>query len=318
MKMYYFKGDPPNFGDELNHWLWPRLLPNFFDEQEDQIFLGIGSVLFDFHAASARKIVFGAGFAGYTEPPKMDGNWDVYFVRGPLTAQALGLDKKLGVGDSAILLRSCVAESSAKRYKVSFMPHWESIIDGHWEAVCAEAGIHLISPCAPVDAVIDELMASELVITEAMHGAIVSDALRVPWVPARPIQPQHRHKWFDWAGALQIDLQPLALSPSNGIEWLMNSLATTKKRAERVRRNGQSAKSLASSYFCKAGVKSLRSLANARPILSTDAAIERAHHSMLEKLHVLNQRAGRMSYVHIANADRASLTSGAPVLARSP
>jgi succinoglycan biosynthesis protein ExoV len=298
MKMYYFKGSPPNFGDELNQWLWPRLLPGFFDKQEDRIFLGIGSILFDFHSSASRKIVFGAGYAGYTSPPRIDESWDIYFVRGPITARTIGVDEALGVGDAAILLRSCIDVRPPKRFKASFMPHWESICNGEWAAVCADAGLHFINPCAPVETVLDEILASEVVVTEAMHGAIVADALRVPWVPARPIQAQHRHKWFDWAGALQLKLQPLALSPSNGLEAAMSLLGGTRKSAERLRRRGQILKSVAAPYFHESAAASLRCLADAGPSLSSDIAIERAHQIMLEQLEVLSRCHGGTACAH--------------------
>ena len=299
MKMYYFKGSPPNFGDELNHWLWPRLLPDFFDERDDRIFLGIGSILFDFHSAVSRKIVFGAGYGGYTLPPKMDQSWDVYFVRGPMTARAIGVDEALGVGDAAILLRSCVGARPAKRFKASFMPHWESVFDGEWKAACADAGLHFINPCAPVETVLDDILASEMVVTEAMHGAIVADALRVPWVPAKPIQAQHHQKWFDWAGALQLELHPLALAPSNGLEAAMSLLrGMGGKNAARLRRRGQILKSVAAPLFFDMAASSLRRLAAATPNLSRDSAIERAHDRMLEQLEALNRGYRESPHAH--------------------
>ena len=48
MKMYFYRGRRPNFGDELNDWLWPPLLPGFFDDDERELFIGIGSTLYDF------------------------------------------------------------------------------------------------------------------------------------------------------------------------------------------------------------------------------------------------------------------------------
>ena len=42
-RLCYFRGARPNFGDELNPWLWPRLLSGFLDNASDE--LGIGTTL---------------------------------------------------------------------------------------------------------------------------------------------------------------------------------------------------------------------------------------------------------------------------------
>ena len=46
MKLHYCKTPSGNFGDDLNTWLWPTLLgENFFDTNEDTLFLGVGTIL---------------------------------------------------------------------------------------------------------------------------------------------------------------------------------------------------------------------------------------------------------------------------------
>jgi hypothetical protein len=284
MKMFYYRGPRPNFGDALNTWLWPRLLPDFFDNDESALFLGIGSILYDFFPSAARKVVFGAGYGGYTSAPRIDARWAFYFVRGPLTARTLGLDPSLGIGDAAILVRSCVPPRPKKVHAASFMPHWESAIDGDWADVCSRAGLHYIDPCADVDAVIADILESDLVLTEAMHGAIVSDALRVPWVPVRPVRSPHRGKWLDWASALGIELRPQPITPSNALESAIRLIASDKHKVRTLRRRGQRLRPLGKGLFERRAAKALRAALNGPVHLSTDAAIEHAHTRMLDQL----------------------------------
>jgi hypothetical protein len=290
MKMYYYRASRPNFGDELNVWLWSRLLPNFFDEDESTLFLGIGSILFDYHPRNSRKIVFGSGYGAYTPSPVIDDRWQVYFVRGRLTANALGVDQKLALGDAAILLRSCIGLPSQRRHAVSFMPHWESAIDGAWPEVCKAAGIHYIDPCASVDQVLADITSSGLVVTEAMHGAIVSDALRIPWIPIAPIQGEHRMKWYDWASALELPVEPSRLGVSSAFEWALATTKGNRKWAGRIRKRAQALRGLARGYFIQRAAESLTRIARMTPSLSADTAIERAHGAMMEKLEILRRK----------------------------
>ncbi len=86
MKIIYNKGHHPNFGDDLNLWLWPKLLPDFFDQDDGILFLGIGSIINDTYNAAAKKIIFGAGYVprycSTPNSPDVSGeNWDIFFVR---------------------------------------------------------------------------------------------------------------------------------------------------------------------------------------------------------------------------------------------
>ncbi len=52
---------------------------------------------------------------------------------------------------------------------------------------------------------------SKFVIAEAMHGAIVADALRIPWVPVKAYSHILDFKWQDWAESLALNYQPETL-----------------------------------------------------------------------------------------------------------
>ncbi|TMP02343.1 pyruvyl transferase [Pseudoalteromonas sp. S3178] len=220
MKLTYFSGHVPNFGDELNKYMWDSLVsPGFFDEDDSKLFLGIGSILWDYLPKKPKKIVMGSGYGGYTPKPDVhDGSWDIAFVRGPRTAAALNLDPRLAITDAAILTHFMKLPNQEKQHKISFMPHYESIPRGNWELVCKLAGINFIDPTNPdvLESLI-ELKKTDLLITEAMHGTILADTLRVPWVSLKPILPIHHNKWFDWAESLNIDLK-FSQMPSSSIK----------------------------------------------------------------------------------------------------
>jgi len=287
MKLFYYQGVKPNFGDDLNAWMWPRLMPGVWDDNEDVLFLGIGSILFDFFPKSARKIVFGAGYGGYTPLPEVDDNWKFYFVRGKQTAKYMNIDPALGIGDAAILLRSCIGPRPPKRHKIAFMPHWESTLYGDWALACKLAGIHYIDPTATVEQTLDDILSSELVVTEAMHGAIVSDALRVPWVAIKPLQTKHHMKWQDWASALDLkfDAHPLGASTllESAMQWAEGKEAVTGK----LQRRGNFMRHILPTVFAERAAKQLTDLAKLAPTLSRDSMMESAHQQMLEHMDVL-------------------------------
>jgi succinoglycan biosynthesis protein ExoV len=278
MKLTYFQGDPPNFGDELNATMWSHLLPaDFFDDDASELFIGIGSVIQHNYPKDAKKVVVGSGYGGYTMKPDVhDGSWEFHFVRGPQTTQALGLNPDLAIADAAILLRETPLPTPATDIKVGFMPHYESIERGNWKVACQLAGITFIDPTHPTEQVIAQVLGAELIITEAMHGAIVADALRTPWVGVRTMHHVHRFKWHDWADALNIDYQPAFLFPSNLREgWaLTTGRGGSGPRAMAVC-NSRLAQPLNSACHHLAA-RSLQKLARSTPSLSSDADTERA------------------------------------------
>ena len=302
MKLHYFKGQKySNFGDELNAWLWPRLLPDFFDEDDSTLFLGIGSVIGkqridkQDYRQGQRRIVFGSGFvSGYHEKPDLsDPDWDVFFVRGPETAKTLGLTPEKSLGDSAILIRAVVdAHSRPTTGKIGFIPHWQSLDRGHWETVCQLAGVELIDPRASVDTILQEILECECVLSEALHGAVVADALRVPWIACLPIVKSHRAKWHDWADALQIKLQPHLLYPSS-LEELRAMIPYRILRAPFKLLALSPLKSVCERYLTRHAAKRLKMLSQSATSLSDDAIIEDVTQKMLAQLALLKDKYAR-------------------------
>jgi succinoglycan biosynthesis protein ExoV len=186
-----------NFGDSLNLWLWDKLLPQAGSVlRPDLIFLGIGTLL---NAAlpPGPKLVFGAG-AGYGPTPEIDSTWDIRFVRGYDSAMALDLDPVKAILDPAYLVGFLMTRKP-QVYPVSLMPRFDSVTEILVKR-CREAGVHLIDPRGSVETILPRIASSGLLLSETLHGAIVADALRIPWLPILTDERNRAHafKWRDW------------------------------------------------------------------------------------------------------------------------
>ena len=230
MHILYFKSEKGNFGDDLNPWLWPKIFKET-NKLADSYFLGIGSIL---HAgnlnlkniAGEKKIVFGTGIrpSNSYEQFKIDGTWDIKFLRGPLSAKYLGNNYKF-ISDAAYAIRLLKdfseIQKTEKKYEVSIMPYFHSTNYFNWERIAGDLGFNLISPHSEqgVEHTIREIAASKYLVSEAMHGAILADILRVPWhrfVLTTPYTEGGRvsdFKWNDWMSSINVYQSDISFIP---------------------------------------------------------------------------------------------------------
>ncbi|CAN5521657.1 hypothetical protein BH23BAC1_BH23BAC1_15570 [soil metagenome] len=205
MKLIFFR--PPeggtNFGDELNLFIWEKYFPKIFDNNQEKLFFGIGTIFgMTLQYPGAEKIIFGSG-VGKTIP-KLDNEFKIYFVRGPKSAKALNLDKSYGITDPAVLLSEIFDYNKIeKKFPVSYIPHYTGA-NKLYEVACKNSGINYIDPRGDLFSIMKNIAASEKIFCEAMHGAIVSDAFRVPWIPTFGIDSHFNFKWRDWTESMEV------------------------------------------------------------------------------------------------------------------
>jgi succinoglycan biosynthesis protein ExoV len=217
MQLQYHKGK--NFGDQLNPMIFNFFLPDYFTDQvKTPTVLGIGSILGFSNKYPGKKIVMSSGFGDgaqttYGSLPNDLADFDFISVRGPLTAKLLGLTNEQWVTDGAILLAAMDIKFSPRSKQISFMPHLGSeAFYGH-EKICDALNWQFISPSESVEVVLEKIANSSVVITEAMHGAIVADTLRVPWIPYVGFNTINSFKWQDWCESMEMEYRPNHLTP---------------------------------------------------------------------------------------------------------
>lgn len=215
MRLHYYHGRVPNFGDDLNPWLWDQLLPGAFNPASSTMLVGIGTLLNEELPPARRTVVFSSGVGYHTQVPTVDASWSIYCVRGPLSAQALGVAPELAVADGALLLSSVYTRQAPKAVRYAFMPHALHASNG-WRDVCERLGFGFIDPRRPIPDVLERIGQTDVLITEAMHGAIAADRLGVPWIRARmhyDANPAHDFKWLDWCASVDVPHACHALPP---------------------------------------------------------------------------------------------------------
>ncbi|NEP19893.1 MAG: polysaccharide pyruvyl transferase family protein [Leptolyngbya sp. SIO4C1] len=221
MKLYYYqrRDRSANFGDELNPWLWPRLLPGCFDEDDATLFVGTGTLLnhlLPVRTASARRLIIFSTGAGYEKPLRqIPSHWQIICVRGPLSANRLGLPASSAIADGGLLIHRCFSPTGKKTARYGLMPHVHhaTYAQATWQQICQQLDIRYIDPRWPVEQVLTAISETELLLAEAMHGAIAADALRVPWIPILTSPRMLRFKWQDWCASMRLPYRPQVLAP---------------------------------------------------------------------------------------------------------
>lgn len=146
MNLYFYKNEYPNFGDDINPWFWARALNCKLDQLEDVGYLiGIGTILNDFLPQNTQLHILGSGVGYGNISPRLQRNWNVHFVRGPLTAAAIGLGRKKAVTDPVILLNKWVDLNFTKNTNFSFVPHFK-IDSQKLKKACLKSGLSYVSP----------------------------------------------------------------------------------------------------------------------------------------------------------------------------
>jgi len=283
LKLYYYRDRQGNFGDDLNVWLWPRLLPaGTLDDDPDSLFVGIGTVLGRGVPAAPIKWVMGSG-TGYSRVAALDDRWRFMCVRGPMTAKVLGLPADLAATDPAAFLHRQPGLIGRPRSGAAFMPHHVSAAQFDWRSLCERAGIAYVDPCASVDSTLDVLSGAALVVTESLHGAIVADAFRIPWVPVVCYDHILGFKWHDWAASLALEYAPQVLPALSDRERALTNHERGRNAFKRAlrgagigrRRFAPVPRRDSPPGDVDAAIRTLSALSRATGVLSTDAALAR-------------------------------------------
>lgn len=217
-----------NLGDELNVWLWEKIFdPILFRHIDDALFLGIGSILSadpyynKRWINSSKKLIFGTGVRPFLQSKiVIDETYDIAFLRGPLSTYYLGLNADSYITDAAYTL-ACTNDfnkflKTEKKYNIGLIPYFASDKLVNWRKISNYLGYHYISPIcnsSNIENKLYEITSCKYIISEAMHGAILSDIFRIPW--SRFILTTYKHegsnisdfKWMDWLYSLQLQDQ---------------------------------------------------------------------------------------------------------------
>ena len=299
MKVIYYRSPNGNFGDDLNSVLWKAVLRPACFEVDDAVLLGIGSIFReDFLSAAAtdRKRVFVLGSGAGTGPlpsrwPNAD--WAVLGVRGPLTARVIG-QPSAAITDSAALLATApkLAPVKRKRSDIVFMPHYNSVEHSRWPDICRRLDMTFVDARGPVDRTLDRIAGAKLVLTEAMHGAIVADTLRVPWIPVLCSPAILPFKWVDWTRSLELDFRPLALPPSSAWEALKHAKIRTVDGGDGMYGLSESDDALIDDFFRRYGGIGPEDLAPRKVVSHGQAKVLRRIVSAFDR--VFAERAGHV------------------------
>ncbi len=204
MKLLYYLGRTPNFGDDLNASLWPELAPELFEGDDGAAFVGIGTIIGMPCDPNLKLNVFSSGVGNDSVQGWRERQTRYWCVRGPVSRKLLEVDESAAITDGAILapLTRGFPKRADEPGGVVAIPHWQSFDFGGWDAVGDLTGYEILDPRAPYPEVIARIAAARIVLTESLHGAIFADLLGIPWHVFATGRNFGVTKWIDWSASV--------------------------------------------------------------------------------------------------------------------
>lgn len=214
-----------NFGDLLTPVLLPELgLAPVHRPPRQAALVGVGSIV-EHLPADYQGTFWGTGlmFDRAVRFPQAT----FAAVRGPLSAERLGLGQEVAMGDPGLLLHVISGE---KRSRPQLISHFRHIGDPLWDRLAR----HLGRATRRVDvrhhphAVATEIAGASVVITSSLHGLVTADAHGVPaaWTLPRPWGEGGAFKFLDYEanyGRTWERYVPVSAPPSTFVESAITS-----------------------------------------------------------------------------------------------
>tara|TARA_R100000306_G_C4376467_1_gene142127 strand:+ start:1523 stop:2389 length:867 start_codon:yes stop_codon:yes gene_type:complete len=167
-----------NFGDRFN-----KDLVRFFDaeliyvssyKKSEMALTGsiLGAYLRDFSG-----YIVGAGFI-LERYNRLNNNWKVKLIRGPLSAKQCGATAGVVYGDPGILASQIYTINKNKKYKLGILPHSRDV------SIVKDIGfdkeILIIHPRRKPSEVAKDIQQCEFIASSSLHGLIFADSFRIP------------------------------------------------------------------------------------------------------------------------------------------
>lgn len=208
-----------NFGDMLGPMITEFVLgaPVFEGHYRGADLTAVGSVLEALEKAKNpdKPFVWGSGFIDD------GGRWqgkDIQpvAVRGALTRERVAhmSDGSIELGDPGLLVGRMfpALNTVTKRYKLSVVPHILDRESTHIADLRQEwPDVHVINVSADPRLVLEEIAASEMVLSSSLHGLVCADGLGIPnqWTPMTDAVEGAGYKFSDYYSAFDAEAKPV-------------------------------------------------------------------------------------------------------------
>ncbi|WP_309064574.1 polysaccharide pyruvyl transferase family protein [Microbacterium sp.] len=191
----------PNFGDDLTPWLLPRygILP-FYRRPGAARLTGVGSLL-EFVPTDYTGAIWGTGLMNDAAHPLPDAT--ALAVRGPLTAERLGLADEPVYGDPGLLVARHLTRPPGDG-RIVVVPHGHHRAHVGLAEFAARAGARVVNVHQRAATAVRQIASARAVVTTSLHGLITADAFGIPavWTTLDPPLGGGDFKFRDYEAAV--------------------------------------------------------------------------------------------------------------------